>query len=214
MNQTLIVLTIQMIVAPFVVMTIYGFTKAFISSKLGDPLPKRDRRITLNPLKHIEVIGFLLFIVTGVFGWSRPVETSNLYYKNRKRDILITNLTPIILLMVLALGFRVLFLTSRLNVAPYFEVTDIDFIVGVLYRQIASFSMILAVVNLIPITPFDGGKILLLYLNPNQTVSLASKERAILFIVTFMMIIWPANPLTMLLELISTNLLSIARLLI
>lgn len=197
MNQGIVELLIGMIVAPMIVMTIYGFSKALISARLGDPLPKRDRRISLNPLKHIEWIGFILFAVTRVFGWSRPVETSNLYYKNRKRDILITNVTPILILLVSATLFSLLFRQSRAVQAVYLhEVSNLDVILAILFRELASFSVILAVVNLIPISPFDGSKILGLYLNPNQMVGLASKERAILFILTFMMIIWPNNPLT------------------
>ena len=77
--NSLIILALQ---APCVIFatTLHEFTRAFVSTKLGDNRPRDNGRLTLNPFKHFEPIGFLLALLTG-FGWGLPVETSSLYYK-------------------------------------------------------------------------------------------------------------------------------------
>ena len=65
--------------------TVHEFTRALLSTIFGDNYPKSKGRVTLNPVKHFEPIGFLMMFYSGGFGWGKPVETSALYYKNRKR---------------------------------------------------------------------------------------------------------------------------------
>ena len=67
--------------------TVHEFVRALTSTVLGDTYPKSQGQVTLNPVKHFEPIGFLMMLYSGGFGWGKPVETSALYYKNRKRDI-------------------------------------------------------------------------------------------------------------------------------
>lgn len=69
--------------------TVHEFTRAAVSTALGDTLLWNRGRSTLNPVKHFEPIGFLLLFYSGGFGWGKPVDTSALYYKNRKRDTLL-----------------------------------------------------------------------------------------------------------------------------
>ena len=64
--------------------TIHEFTRALLSTIFGDNYPKSQKRLTLNPIRHFEPIGFLMMFYSGGFGWGKPVETSALYYKNRK----------------------------------------------------------------------------------------------------------------------------------
>ena len=71
--------------AIFIATTAHEFTRAAVSSALGDNYPKSQGRLTLNPFKHFEPIGFLLLLYSGGFGWGRPVDTSALYYKQKTR---------------------------------------------------------------------------------------------------------------------------------
>ena len=66
--------------------TVHEFVRALTSTVLGDTYPKSQGQVTLNPVKHFEPIGFLMMLYSGGFGWGKPVETSALYYKNRKRQ--------------------------------------------------------------------------------------------------------------------------------
>ena len=69
--------------AIMVATTIHEFTRAAVSTALGDKIPKEEGRLTLNPIKHFEPIGLIIMLACG-FGWGKPVNTSSLYYKNRK----------------------------------------------------------------------------------------------------------------------------------
>ncbi|MBQ7103810.1 MAG: site-2 protease family protein, partial [Anaerotignum sp.] len=59
--------------------TIHEFTRALLSTIFGDNYPRSQKRLTLNPARHFEPIGFLLMFYSGGFGWGKPVETSALY---------------------------------------------------------------------------------------------------------------------------------------
>ena len=82
------------LIAIIIATTVHEFTRALTSTILGDTLPKQKGRLTLNPIKHFEPIGFILMLATGGFGWGKPVDTTSLYYKNRKRDTLLTAIMP------------------------------------------------------------------------------------------------------------------------
>ena len=93
MNQLIVFLL--GIPAIMIATTIHEFTRAAVSSSLGDKLPREQGRLTINPLKHFEPIGMILMLACG-FGWGLPVNTSALYYKDRKKGVLITAVAPTI----------------------------------------------------------------------------------------------------------------------
>lgn len=172
------------IFAAILIITIKEFTKALISASLGDPLPRRDMRITLNPLKHIEVVGLFLIIFTGL-GWGKTVSTSSLYYKNRKRDTLITYILPS--LVILLFGLIVHYIIVRV----YLPITIFSFL-----RLVSVYGVSLAIFNIIPIQPMDGSKVLSVFLKPNQVVSLSSMEKTLLIILVLIILLWPNDPIT------------------
>ena len=85
--------------------TVHEFVRALTSTVLGDTYPKSQGQVTLNPVKHFEPIGFLMMLYSGGFGWGKPVETSALYYKNRKRDTLLVAILPTVVNLILGLVF-------------------------------------------------------------------------------------------------------------
>ena len=93
-------------VAIIIATTVHEFTRALTSTLLGDKKPEKDKRLTINPIKHFEPIGFFVAFATGC-GWGKPVDTSALYYKNRKAGILITAIVPSVINIVLAIVFAV-----------------------------------------------------------------------------------------------------------
>ena len=136
--------------AILVVMTVHEFAKAFTSTMLGDKIPKSEGRLTLNPIKAFEPVGFLLLFFFN-FGWSNPVRTSSMYYKNRKRDTVITYAVPIAVNLVLGI--------MAVTVAQIFK----NSLLAEIYRFILILgisSLRLGVCNIIPIAPFCGERIL------------------------------------------------------
>ena len=84
--NTLLALVIQIPCVIFAT-TLHEFSRAVVSTVLGDKKPKNGGRLTINPAKHFAPVGFILAWITG-FGWGKPVETSSIFYKNRKETLL------------------------------------------------------------------------------------------------------------------------------
>ena len=129
-----------------VCLTIHEFAHAITADRLGDPTPRVQGRITLNPLAHLDPIGTLALLFLG-FGWGKPVMFDPYNLKNVRRDTLLIALAGPVSNLILA--FSLLLLTA-LGVLPA------SLVVGYLI----SINVVLAAFNLIPIHPLDGGKIL------------------------------------------------------
>lgn len=155
-NLKEIILTLPWIILG---LAFHEFCHAWMSNRLGDPLPAQEGRLTLNPLKHIDPIG-LLAIIFLRFGWAKPVQINPRYYKNPLRDTVWVALAGPMGNFILALLF-----TLVLRIMPFFNIANslINFIgVGLFY------SLSLGFFNLIPIPPLDGSKILRYFLRGNS----------------------------------------------
>ncbi len=131
---------------------------------LGDPTAKNAGRLTLNPLDHIDPIGFLCILVAGI-GWAKPVPINPFHFKHRKRDIALTALAgPAANILLCFLCFLVAFGIL------YFPAGEILRALAQFLIITASISAGLAVFNLIPIPPLDGSKILYSLL-PNRLLA-------------------------------------------
>lgn len=160
--------------ALLITITTHEFTRAVASTHFGDNLPKTSGRLTLNPLKHIEPIGFLLLFYTGGFGWGKPVETSALYYKNRKKDALVVAIAPSVANLVL--GFLFVILIHALS-------TSTAGILSSIIYYCAYYNVALAVYNILPIPPMDGGKAIAHFLPANKYFQYMQYEKTIQMIV-------------------------------
>jgi Zn-dependent protease len=138
-------------------LTIHEFAHSWVSTRLGDPTPKQEGRLTLNPLAHVDPIGLLALWLFG-FGWGRPVPINPVWYKNRRRGILLVSVAGIIANLVTAfVSLIVLYLLLVIN-APQALITVVQYIY--------TLDLGLAAFNLIPIPPLDGSKILATLLPP------------------------------------------------
>ncbi|MGE4215120.1 MAG: site-2 protease family protein, partial [Anaerotignaceae bacterium] len=165
--NTIFVLLIQVPCILFAT-TLHEFVRAAVSTALGDKKPKNEGRLTINPMKHFEPIGFILFLATG-FGWGQPVQTNGLFYKNRKRDTLITAISPSVANIVAAVLFA-LFL--KINVTQ-------SAILSIFLVSLIRVNVSLAVYNVVPITPMDGLKVLSAVIPSNSYFSYIQYEKII-----------------------------------
>lgn len=134
---------------------------AWASNKLGDPTAKMLGRLTLNPLAHIDWIGTVAFplilALSGlpVFGWAKPVPVDMRYLRSPRRDFAIVALAGPVSNVVLALGLVVVLQTQG-GLVPDSGVTR----TGLFLYNAIYINLILAVFNMLPIPPLDGGNVL------------------------------------------------------
>ena len=136
---------------------------AWVSTKLGDPTPRYEGRLTLNPLAHLDPIGTLLMIFTG-FGWARPVGVNPMYYKDRKKGMALVAIAGPLSNFILAFFCFLAVIVGNMSQGlanNVFFTSFSDFMV-----ILANLSIGLGVFNLIPVPPLDGSNIIFPFL-PN-----------------------------------------------
>ena len=137
-------------------MSFHEFGHAFASTRLGDPLPKQQGRVTLNPMKHIDPYG-LIFLIFGGFGWGVPVQIDNRFYKHPRRDELIVSFAGVIMNFLIALGsaflLKGIFAVDGFNAVYGTGFLNIIFQIVLYMMQI---NLVLMIFNLLPVPPLDG----------------------------------------------------------
>lgn len=179
-----------MLAGALIVMDVFEFTKALASTLQGDTLPKNQKRLTLNPFRHFEPIGFMLFIFCG-FGWGKPVETSKRMYKNMKRGQLVTYITPMVVCLLLAFALK---LVMGLVITFFGTRGALDYLL-VFITYLRQYFVLLVICNLIPIPPMCGSKILCCFLSPNGQVRYAQNERLFQTLFVFLMLLGFTRPI-------------------
>jgi Zn-dependent protease len=142
-------------------LTVHEFCHALCAWKLGDNTARDQGRLTLNPFKHIDIIG-LLFIIFAGFGWAKPVQFAPENLRNLRRDkALIAAAGP---LSNLVLGILLIFIIKAMF---YFNLEFDGFIENLFYvlYVAASINFGLFIFNLLPIPPLDGSHIVFSGLN-------------------------------------------------
>jgi Zn-dependent protease len=160
-----IVTTLKTIPAAIIGLTVHEYSHALMGYRLGDSTAKEQGRLTLNPLKHIDPLGFLLIIVAG-FGWAKPVQfdPNNLRHKHRD-EILISLAGPVSNLLV---GVLMLGIARLLYAFAYFSRTDFGLEIVNLLLLWAVINFGLFVFNLIPLPPLDGSHLYMTFLKATK----------------------------------------------
>lgn len=181
-------LTILSIVILIFSVIVHEVSHGYMADRLGDPTPRLQGRLTLNPLKHIDPVGSVLvplltYVLGGfTFGWAKPV-IYNPYNISNKRlgEFLIAAAGPLSNL-ALAVVFGLLIRFSFAGyVTPWIEIAS----------YIVVINIVLAVFNLIPLPPLDGSKLLFAFL-PNQygRTRLILEQYAPIFVFVVIFFLW------------------------
>ena len=140
-------------------LSIHEWGHAFVAYKLGDNTPKYQGRVTLNPMSHLDPMGFICLLFVG-FGWGVPVEINPRNFKKPRRDELLVSLAGVVMNLITAAVFMGI-LRLLFAVAPQMMVYGtIGEIVVELLLNIVFINLVLMVFNLLPIPPLDGFNII------------------------------------------------------
>ncbi len=141
--------------ALLVAIDIHEFSHAWAAEHLGDPTPRLQGRLTLNPLAHLDPIGTVLLILVR-FGWGKPVQFDPFNLRNPRRDAALISIAgPLSNFLMATVCSVVLQLLSRIPLPGSLGIM----IASVFIQQIIIMNVMLGVFNLVPIHPMDGFKI-------------------------------------------------------
>lgn len=128
---------------------IHEFSHGYAAYLLGDNTAKESGRLTLNPIKHIDIIGFI-FLLIFKFGWAKPIPINPINFKNRKRDTIIVSLAGPFSNFIIALALSLFLSTGSIKSNLIIQIM----IIALWYN------LMLGIFNLLPFPPLDGSKIL------------------------------------------------------
>ena len=174
-----------------VAITFHEFAHAFVADKLGDDTPRRQGRLNLNPLSHIDPVGFFMLIFAH-FGWGKPVEINPANF-NRKRSMsaqeaLVALAGPVMNLIIAIVLTIILFAITTFT--PTFILSTTGMLIGLTLQMAISVNIGLGVFNIIPLPPLDGSKILMHFLPYNAKTWF--ENNAQIFYIVFI-VLWVTN---------------------
>ena len=165
-----------MIPMVLIALMFHELAHGWVSIKLGDPTPRMQGRMTLNPLAHLDPVGTLLMILTG-FGWAKPIQINPRYYKDPKKGMALTALagplTNFLLAVIAMLLYGIIFV---IMVKTGLFVNSINAMARLL-MQFVTLNLCFMVFNFIPIPPLDGSRILGIFLSNSAYFKLQQYER-------------------------------------
>jgi Zn-dependent protease len=143
--------------------SVHEFGHALVATKLGDPLPASQGRLSLSPMRHIDLVGTIIFPLVMFFasfpllGWGRPVETDRSRYTRRLSpatgNLLVSLAGPFMNLVLAGVVSLLLLLAAR---AGLIGAATFDS----LFNHLVALNLLLLFLNLLPMPPLDGGAIL------------------------------------------------------
>lgn len=136
-------------VSVLIALVLHELAHAYVSYKLGDPTPKAQGRLTLNPAAHLDLFGTICLFFFG-FGWAKPVSINYNYYKNVKQGTTLVSLAGpfmnFIIAIIAGICLRIVIPTGHVGFINFFN-------------TLMSINVGLGVFNLIPFPPLDGSKV-------------------------------------------------------
>lgn len=170
-----------MLVPALLAVTVHEVAHGYVADRFGDPTARLLNRLTLNPLRHLDIFGTIALLLIG-FGWAKPVPVNQANLRNPHRHMLWVAISgPLSNFILAALSALILHFTGLLQqglgLKPVTEPL----------MMMAAFSLyinvILGVINMVPIPPLDGGRVLAAVLPPRYASTLMRLEPFGFFVV-------------------------------
>ena len=162
------------VIPALVCITVHELSHGFAAYAMGDDTAERAGRLTLNPVKHIDIFGLLMMIMFKI-GWAKPVPVDMRRFKNPKRGMAVTALAGPLSNIVFACIILIVYGLTRIPLTARGSGTASA--VSEMIYNTAYISVALAVFNIIPIPPLDGSKILFSVIPDSAYFKLMRYER-------------------------------------
>lgn len=184
--QGLIIHILVILLMIFLILPVHEFAHAGVALLLGDKSIKYKGRLSLNPLRHVDIRGAICMLVFG-FGWAKPVPVNPSFFKKPKLYMAITALAgPVSNILCGMIGGGIMVLL--LNFGIPFLMTGVGNFVWQFLIYYVSINVTLAVFNLIPIPPLDGSKVLFAFL-PNKAVEFCYRYEHYSFLLIYLLLL-------------------------
>ena len=146
------------LIAAVVVITFHEFAHAFVAYKCGDPTAKFSGRMTLNPIKHFDPLGMLMFALVG-FGWAKPVPINPNNFRNYKAGAFWTSAAGIIMNYAMAFVLYPVYVLAVTYLCPLFAGRYAELFIFYVFYMLFAYSLNFCIFNLLPFYPLDGFRI-------------------------------------------------------
>lgn len=164
-------------------LSIHEYAHAWVAYKLGDISQKIRGRLTLNPLAHIDPIGFIAIILIGV-GWGKPVQVDDRNFKDSRKGMMLTALagpaSNLLLAILVTIILKLLMVFGVLNTMVN---SNVGGIILNMLLYVIQFNIVFGIFNLIPLPPLDGSKVLAYFLPQRARGFMYTLERYSFFII-------------------------------
>ncbi len=161
--------------AALLCITLHELSHGFMAWRLGDPTAKNAGRLTLNPIKHLDLFGLLMMLIAKV-GWAKPVPVDMRYFKHPKQGMAMTALAGPAANFATALAATAL-ASLIYHAAP---LQPVWVAVLCLLSNLALLGVGMGLFNLIPISPLDGSKILFALLPDRAYITILRYEKYVM----------------------------------
>lgn len=140
-------------------LSFHEYAHAIVSYKLGDPTPKMQGRVTINPMAHIDPLGLAALIFAG-FGWGVPVQINPANYANRRKGELLVSLAGVTMNLIIAVLFAVIAKVLLMTLGAATLSASWGGVLWTMIMYVIQINLVLMIFNLIPCPPLDGFSII------------------------------------------------------
>ena len=182
------------VIPALICITLHECAHGLAAYRLGDDTARRAGRLTLNPIKHIDIVGLIMLVVFR-FGWAKPVPVNMRNFKNPKQGMALTAAAGPLANLLIAIA--ALFIYGLLYYPLYGSVAG-GYVLQTVFTT-AYLSLTLAIFNIIPIPPLDGSKVLYSFIPESSYRKLMYYERygmIVLLVLVVVMNRLPVDPLS------------------
>ncbi|MBR6426378.1 MAG: site-2 protease family protein [Clostridia bacterium] len=182
-DRYMLMATVLSIPTIIIALCFHESAHGWVAYKMGDSTARNFGRITMNPAKHFDPMGFLCMLCFG-FGWAKPVPINSRNFRNPKWGMVITALAGPVSNLLLALGGMLIFQTASM----FLTNSVFSMVIWYFLYYFCYLNIYLAVFNLLPVPPFDGSRIFLAFLPSKAYFAVMKYERVILIVI--LVLLW------------------------